>query len=136
VELIHSENQWRGMWLWRLADWHWTPIENHVADPGIPDINGCKGGKEVWIELKMEPKLRSTQYAWIKKRIQVSGKVWIAWLDLNSSQIYLISGEAAVRAKLHRTQSKGDWAFHCSVVMPYDLDGAFWVRIKEILNET
>jgi hypothetical protein len=53
---------------------------------GIPDINACFRGVEFWIETKiMQPNgrvyLRKYQYAWIRRRVNAGGRVFIFAID-------------------------------------------------------
>jgi hypothetical protein len=62
-------------------------VENGVAQ-GVPDINVCFQGCEIWIEAKMWiPQgvlLRKHQFAWGVRRINSGGMVYvIAWHKLN-----------------------------------------------------
>ena len=34
-----------------LKDVHFTRIESHTEN-GIPDVNACYNGKDIWVELK------------------------------------------------------------------------------------
>jgi hypothetical protein len=55
-------------------------IEN-TAGSGISDVNACCGGREIWIELKVfhgnRLYFRNSQRAWIVRRGQVGGRVFI-----------------------------------------------------------
>lgn len=61
-----------------IPEVHWSRIEN-VAGSGIPDLNGCYGGKELWVELKMfrgkQISLRNSQLVWTAKHLQAGGDV-------------------------------------------------------------
>lgn len=60
-----------------LAGLHPQRIEN-TAGSGVPDINCCLGGREIWIECKInQPLLRPFQWAWINRRVNVGGKVFV-----------------------------------------------------------
>jgi len=52
-----------------------TRVENTVAQ-GMPDVNACRRGTEVWIELKMMKsgrlKLRHSQINWMMRRVQMA----------------------------------------------------------------
>lgn len=68
--------------LWRaikknLPMVHWQRIESGATAQGIPDLNGCYQGKEVWIELKVESnQLSKWQKNWAKVRRKAGGRVW------------------------------------------------------------
>ena len=74
--------QWlRGLFTERDEDW--TRIES-MTENGIPDINICKCGIDVWVEAKVRyPKgvlLRKEQYAWAVRRSECGGSIYcLAW---------------------------------------------------------
>ena len=63
---------------------HWQPIETGSTGSGVPDLNGCWDGVEVWLELKAVragikvKSLTAFQIGWIWKRVKRGGNVWIA----------------------------------------------------------
>ena len=73
--------------LWRLIkvnlrDIHLQRIETGATGSGVPDVNGCAKGQEFWIELKEIHSgnaltLRPMQVAWIAKRAQYGGQVFV-----------------------------------------------------------
>lgn len=58
----------------------WTRLENLVGT-GMPDINGCLNGHEIWVETKLVKgnriKFEKFQPSWIKKRVLAGGRVFI-----------------------------------------------------------
>ena len=64
---------------------HWTRIESR-AGPGVPDVNGCYAGVEVWLELKLSRgnrvNLSEFQTNWIERRIKAGGVAWIIVLPV------------------------------------------------------
>lgn len=56
-------------WLRNRMPGHWQSLEALNA-PGLPDVNICHQGLEVWLELKsgIETLIRPSQYAWGMKR--------------------------------------------------------------------
>lgn len=60
---------------------HWQRIETGSTGTGIPDVNICLNGKEVWVELKLikgkRVDLAPTQVAWHMKRAKAGGITWI-----------------------------------------------------------
>jgi len=60
---------------------HWQRIETGGTGTGIPDVNLCYEGKEIWIELKLVKgkriDLSPTQIAWHMKRTKAGGRTWI-----------------------------------------------------------
>lgn len=61
---------------------HINLIESEATTTGIPDINACKGGKEIWVELKdgylSKNSIKPGQFVWHIKRNQAGGTTWIA----------------------------------------------------------
>ena len=59
---------------------HWQRIETGTGQ-GVPDVNGCIGGDEFWLELKIaqgnKVKITPGQIAWLMQRIDAGGKAWI-----------------------------------------------------------
>lgn len=60
---------------------HIQSIESEATAAGIPDINLCKGGREVWVELKSgrltATSIKPGQYVWHIKRTQAGGTTWV-----------------------------------------------------------
>lgn len=60
---------------------HIQNIESEATSAGIPDINACKGGKDIWIELKSGPLTKASikpgQFIWHIKRAQAGGTTWV-----------------------------------------------------------
>lgn len=60
---------------------HFVRLESYTEN-GIPDVNACHNGIEVWLELKANTRkdlgLSKYQIVWMKKRIKHGGNVWIA----------------------------------------------------------
>ncbi len=62
---------------------HWQRIETQMTAAGVPDVNGCYQGREVWIELKHVPagllirSLSAFQCGWMLKRAKYGGNVWL-----------------------------------------------------------
>jgi hypothetical protein len=60
---------------------HWQRIETGSTGTGIPDVNICLNGKEIWVELKLikgkRVDLAPTQVAWHVKRSKAGGHTWI-----------------------------------------------------------
>lgn len=66
---------------------HVVAIENNIGR-GMPDLNICHDGKEVWVELKVfsigRVLIRPEQYAWgMKRSVEHGGTVYIAALHPN-----------------------------------------------------
>lgn len=85
---------------------HWQRIETGMTAAGVPDLNGCYNGQEVWIELKCVSagqKIRSLtayQIGWMMKRSgKAGGNCWLCILNLkekNDPKIVLYSASQLV----------------------------------------
>ena len=65
-----------------LLDFHFQRIETGMTGSGVPDVNGCKKGKEFWVELKEihsgnSLTLRPMQVSWLAKRAMHGGQVFV-----------------------------------------------------------
>lgn len=63
---------------------HLCRVENSAGN-GISDVNGCRDGREIWIELKMfhgkKLHFRTSQLSWILTRRKYGGVVWVLARD-------------------------------------------------------
>lgn len=101
-------------YLWRMIRENtsvaidWCREENVVA-AGMPDVNGCRHGVDIWLELKIfggnKIHFRPSQPSWIRRRCAHGGRVWIvAWKEPGVLYLYngnvlkylLASGVAAI----------------------------------------
>lgn len=102
------------LWGWLYRVWkdvkglHFTRIENS-ASSGTPDVEGCTGGLQFWIELKIakRPKhrhdiikldhFRVKQVVWLHNRWLVDGRAWVlVRVEGNGPRVhYLLSGGMA-----------------------------------------
>jgi Holliday junction resolvase len=62
---------------------HWQAIETGGTGKGVPDLNGCRGGVDVWIEMKRArhwtvPEMKPEQVGWIERRERNGGRVFVA----------------------------------------------------------
>ena len=79
---------------------HVSHIESHLTSAGIPDLNICIGGYDLWIELKVMsnrklPKMRPTQRKWHIDRAENGGVSWVMVLDLDLMDVLIIPGNVA-----------------------------------------
>lgn len=87
--------------LWRaikknLPMVHWQRIESGGTAQGIPDLNGCYKGREVWIELKQGAyPVSRWQHNWIRRRTAAGGNVWVIRM-LNPTLVCLWRPDACV----------------------------------------
>lgn len=67
-----------------------------TSGSGVPDINACFEGHEIWIETKITIRgstyLRPYQHAWIRRRVTAKGKIFIASFDEESDQVAIWLG--------------------------------------------
>ena len=57
---------------------HWQSIESWIIGAGIPDLNACYHGKEIWIECKIHPrKPTPKQINWWERRHAAGGRVFL-----------------------------------------------------------
>lgn len=77
-----SDGNLRTIFRTRMPDVHWQGIETWSTGQGIPDMNGCVGGKEFWIENKQTSGWTITfepgQVAWHERRIRAGGATFVA----------------------------------------------------------
>lgn len=87
-----------------LPEFHWQAIETFITGSGVPDINGCLDGVEVWIENKFAKGKRRirvsvspAQVGWIEQRLRHGGRVFIAvrYTTAKLDTLYLLHGSAA-----------------------------------------
>lgn len=65
-----------------IPDAHWQRLESWKIAGGIPDVNGCLNGIDVWVELKVSPnETTELQDRWIEKRIKAGGRVFILTIE-------------------------------------------------------
>lgn len=73
-----------------LSDCHVLRIEMAV-ERGVPDMNVCYQGKEIWLELKLKVQerilLRPPQFAWATRRTHSSGRCYVLALDPLSNNV-------------------------------------------------
>lgn len=89
-------NEERGFYEWLRGRMdhtvHVQRIENTTSS-GVPDLNMCCQGREVWIELKVKLKqgilLRKEQYAWLHKRGDAMGTGMVVVKDGDDFEIHL-----------------------------------------------
>ena len=78
-----------------LADAHWVRVES-PGTPGVPDLNGCLRGVEIWVELKVvrgrKVALRPAQVAWMVSRGRAGGRSWIVARVERTEEIWIWPG--------------------------------------------
>jgi hypothetical protein len=97
---------------------HWTTIESRYTQAGIPDLNGCYSGIEIWLECKQtagwKVNLRPMQVAWISRRISCGGRCFIAVRRKNKKcdELWILDGmfaQALRETSLPKTTKAGWW---------------------------
>jgi len=78
---------------------HFTRIESYTEN-GIPDVNACYNGRDIWIELKANNSkdlgLSKWQKVWIAKRIKVGGTVFIMNRPLKERALKIYTGSVVL----------------------------------------
>lgn len=79
---MKSDGDLRRLFQKYLPHWHWQAIESPFTSKGIPDLNGCRDGIEVWIENKATSGYRVVfqveQIGWLLRRARAGGRVFVA----------------------------------------------------------
>ena len=80
-----------------LLDFHLQRIETGITGSGVPDVNGCKKGKEFWVELKeihsgYSLTLRPMQVSWLAKRAMYGGQVFVLARKNNEIKLFHVDG--------------------------------------------
>lgn len=64
-----------------MKDVHWVRVETWQTVAGVPDLNGCLNGVEVWIENKFTDawavKIRPHQIGFMEKRRRHGGRTFL-----------------------------------------------------------
>ena len=80
---------------------HWQRIETGALQQGVPDVNGCYGGREFWVELKCTTtdsvSLTPFQCSWHMRRASAGGRSWIMVAHSKHNVMTLHRGVDAVR---------------------------------------
>ena len=65
-----------------IPEAHWQRVETGMTGAGVPDLNGCWHGIEVWLELKLTAiwavDISAFQVSWAERRIRHGGRVYVA----------------------------------------------------------
>lgn len=95
-----------------IRDVDWQRIEN-VAGTGVPDANGCCQGIEFWSESKISTngqyKLRPDQSAWLTRRYNCGGRVFITSREGDCLSIFRPDGRGKF-IKIFETCKPFDYA--------------------------
>jgi hypothetical protein len=150
-EQFANEGHFR-RWIMGYAEgmgYHVTWVESHEVSAGVPDLNICVGGIDLWIELKAmkngSVKMRPPQKSWHSERFARGGMSWVLVCDIENMQFLLVTGTMAASLTTNANQWRA-----VAVNMPmdknffttlkgYTLDGIHESnrqRAKEISRET
>lgn len=81
----------------QLTNCHWQPIEAGQVGGGIPDLNGCFQGVEIWLELKIQKGniigVTPRQATWLMRRAEAGGRCFV--LAANPTHLALYKGADA-----------------------------------------
>jgi len=106
-----TDGDLRSIFRRRLPRADWLSVETGLTEQGVPDMNGCLGGVEFWIENKTTHgwtvPLRPAQVGWILRRYRSGGRVFIAVRrqappakrTAGADELWLIRGAYAAIAK-------------------------------------
>jgi hypothetical protein len=80
-----------------LPSVHWTTIESGFTEAGIPDLTGCIGGQEFWLELKAIKHWRATiapaQAGWHLRHHMAGGRTFfVLRKKLPNDELFLVPG--------------------------------------------
>lgn len=82
----------------RIKGVHWQAIETGGTGRGVPDLNGCFEGRDIWIEMKKADHwavgIWPEQVAWIERRTRAGGLCRIA-VRRDGDELWLLRPEAA-----------------------------------------
>ena len=97
----------------------WQAIESGTTGLGIPDLNGCVGGVEFWIEMKATTSWRlrisPQQVGWAERRARSGGRVFLAARAIGKARddLWLYSGRVIrglVTQRLDQVPCLGHWS--------------------------
>ena len=76
---------------------HWQRIESGATASGIPDVNGCYRGREIWVELKVvrgnQIGLRPMQKSWLYNRVLHGGECYVLAKKDKTIKVYKIPAD-------------------------------------------
>jgi hypothetical protein len=80
----------------------WSTIETATAEPGMPDLNGCWQGVDIWVEAKLTSGysvlVKPSQVAWHTLRAANGGRSFFAvrrTKPFRHDELYLVRGNHA-----------------------------------------
>lgn len=113
-------------------------IETGSTGRGIPDVNLCWMGRDIWVELKIvmgsRVSLRPEQVAWAYRRTKAGGTVWILARDKfdgvrkgKGDRIFIWPGSCAADVLENGIKAEGCYIFDA----PFDWDSVMAVLWPE-----
>ena len=110
---------------------HWSRIESHATSLGVPDVNICLDGRDVWTELKQgeDAHIRPSQYRWIKDRLnEGAANIWVMHHQEDMG-FMLIKGRYIDQLKKY-DNDKEMWRQMAKIVWPREINP---IEMREIL---
>lgn len=86
---------------------HWTRIETGAHAAGVPDLNGCANGRDVWVELKIfqgkkrTVRLTPRQVIWHEQHTLRGGLTYILVASQTSDLLVLWAGSEVRNIRDH-----------------------------------
>jgi len=100
---------------------HWQPIEAAEVGAGIPDLNGCYYGIEIWVELKILQHVKEDkvdisprQILWHEARQARGGRTWILAANKDADKLLLWRGEDCRAVSERGVEVRTAWDFQNS----------------------
>lgn len=117
---------------------HLCRIEN-TAGAGISDVNGCRNGREIWIELKMfhgaRLHFRTSQLNWIFTRGRHNGMVWV--LARDGDEVRLWDANVLLKSSERRSQTEKSFSIVPGTPPIWSSRKPFkWGELSEVLFST
>tara|TARA_R110000803_G_scaffold51850_1_gene106924 strand:+ start:219 stop:623 length:405 start_codon:yes stop_codon:yes gene_type:complete len=114
---------------------HAQRVETGGTGLGIPDINICCGGREIWVELKIvsgkQVRLSPEQVAWHFRRTNAGGQTYVVARNKfdgvrkgKGDEIYVWPGSCAIAVQENGIQAEGGQMF----TAPFD-----WDKIMQLI---
>jgi hypothetical protein len=94
---------------------HWLSVETAGTEAGVPDMNGCYGGREFWVETKActanAVRIAPAQVGWHSRRHRAGGSSFFA-VRRKREALLLFSGKHAEKLRdggLSSIPALGSW---------------------------
>jgi hypothetical protein len=119
-----------------LPIWDWQPIETAAISPGVPDLNGCWEGREVWVEMKQTRgwavKFQPMQPGLITRRVAHGGHVFIAvrHQSIGADALHIYHGRSVLDLQAQGLRAPGRLLLGIGSPARWD-----WNMVHHILSE-